>query len=509
MDSSGTGDSDTTGPMPIVSDDLESSEHEVHTSDVTSTYEDDFQPFALPDAVDEPADGPFAGDLPLVEIPAPIPLAAYPVLDMLLNADVDDDVDLFDDEPLEDDVEGEALLAVGDLLLLADAPAEESPAHSPVPDSFESVASAPSHTQSAQHFSHGSNPDRASSAAPAPSFAFDHDIEEDSDPVFPPGFDPDQDIEFIPLDQPMEDPVDPVDLADPAFADHADFEMAFDDPEPAVAPEPVATPDPVFEHDPIHAGIPIVDLVIADLPVDDHPVDAPLLESDHVVAAAQADAPLIADAPVDPIVAPLPDPVPLEPDHALFATHIDPRYAHTQNGWIDADDELPPFPPHTTDTRHMDFPSPFAQFTPPARPGEGSSAHPFGHVPTSIPVVPQFSTAIPPVPPFSVPPFAPTSEPFLWTSPPIMPPSDPYHPFHMGYSIKDVLMSFVVQQEALTRRIQELERAQPPPCQCQGQTHPASSQPLRPLPPDSAARLLALEQQMASWLRSQRDTEED
>ncbi|KAM0000878.1 hypothetical protein Hdeb2414_s0402g00886701 [Helianthus debilis subsp. tardiflorus] len=286
MDSSGTGESDTTGPRPIVSDDLVSLEHEIHTSDVTSTDEDDFQPFALPDAVDEPADGPFAGNLPLVEIPAPIPLASYPVLDMLLDADVDDDVDFFDDEPLEDDIEGEALLADGGLLLLADAPAEESPAHSPVPDSFESVASAPSHTHDAQHFSHGSDPDRASSAAP--SFAFDHDIEEDSDPVFPPGFDPDQDIEFIPLDQPMEDPVDPV---DPAFLDHADFEMAFDNPEPAMALEPVAAHDPVFEHDPIHAGAPIVDPVIDDLPVDDHPVDAPLFEGDHVVAADHIDAP--------------------------------------------------------------------------------------------------------------------------------------------------------------------------------------------------------------------------
>ncbi|KAJ0814068.1 hypothetical protein HanPSC8_Chr17g0781121 [Helianthus annuus] len=465
MDSSGTGDSDTTGPRPIVSDDLESSEHEVHTSDVTSTDEDDFQPFALLDAVDEPADGPFAGDLPLVEIPAPIPLVVYPAYDMLLDADADDDVDLFDDEPLEDDVQGEALLAAGDLLLLADAPTEESPAHSHIPDYFESVASAPSHTQDAQHFSHGSDPDRASSVAPAPSFAFDHDIEEDSDPVFPPGFDPDQDIEFIPLDQPMEDPVDPVgpvDPIDPAF----DFEMAFDDPEPAMALEPVAAPDPVFEHDPIHAGMPVVDPVIADLPINYHSGDAPLLEGDHVVAADQADAPFIADVPVDPVVAPLPDPVPLEPEHALFATHIDPRYAHTQNGWIDADDELPPVPPHTTDARHIDSSFSFPQFTPPARPGEGSSAHPFGHVPVSIPVVPQFSTAIPPVPPFSVPPFDPASEPFLWTSPPVMPPTDPYHPFHMGYSIEDVLMSFVVQQEALTRRIQELERAQTPPCKC-------------------------------------------
>ncbi|KAF5806280.1 hypothetical protein HanXRQr2_Chr05g0219501 [Helianthus annuus] len=503
MDSSDTGDSDTTGPRPIVSDDLESSEREVHTSDVTSTDEDDFQPFALPDGADELADGPLAGDLPLVEIPAPIPLAVYPAYDLLLDADADGDVDLFDDELLEDDDEGEALLAAGDLLLIADAPAEESLAHSPVPDSLESVASAPSHTQSAQHFSHGSDPDRASSVAPALSFAFDHDVEEDSDPVFPPAFDPDQEIEFIHLDQPMVDPVDPV---DPAFADDADFDMEFVDPEPAMALEPVVAPDPVLEHDPIHAGIPI-DPVIADPPIDDHPVDAPLLEGDHVVAADPVDAPLI-DAPIDPVVAPLPDPVPLEPEHALFATHIDSRYAHTQNGWIPADDEIPPIPPPATDTRHVDTSFSFPQFTPPARPGEGSSAHPFGHVPVSIPVIPPSSTAIPPVPPFSVPPFDPASEPFLWSSLPVMPPTDPYHPFHMGYSIEDVLMSFVVQHEAHTRRIQELEKAQPPPCQCQGQTHPTSSQHPRPLPPDYAARLSALEQQVASWLRTQRAMEE-
>ncbi|KAM0000877.1 hypothetical protein Hdeb2414_s0402g00886691 [Helianthus debilis subsp. tardiflorus] len=392
---------------------------------------------------------------------------------MLLDADVDDDVDFFDDEPLEDDIEGEALLADSGLLLLADAPAEESPAHSPVPNSFESVASAPSHTHDAQHFSHGSDPDTASSAAP--SFAFDHDIEEDSDPVFPPGFDQDQDIEFIPLDQPMEDPVDPV---DPAFADHADFEMAFDDPEPAMALELVAAHDPMFEHDPIHAGAPIVDPVI-----DDHPIDAPLLEGHHVVAADHIDAPLIADVPADPLVAPLLDPMPVQFDRALFKAHVDPRDEHAQNGWIDADDELPPIPPHTTDARHIDSSFSFAQYTPPARPGEGSSAHPFGHVPTSVPVIPQFPSTIPPVPPFSVPPFDPASEPFLWTSPPVMPPSDPYHPFHMGYSIEDVLMSFVVQQEALTLRIQELERARLPQCQCQGQTHPAHLQPPRLLLP--------------------------
>ncbi|KAM0062092.1 hypothetical protein Hdeb2414_s0004g00144001 [Helianthus debilis subsp. tardiflorus] len=301
MDSTGTSDSDTTGPRPIVSDDLESSEREVHTSDVTSTDEDDFQPFALPDGADELADGPLAGDLPLVEIPAPIPLASYPAYDLLLDADDDGDVDLFDDEPIEDEVQGEALLAAGDLLMIADAPAEESPAHSPAPDSFESVASAPSHAQSAQHYSHVLDPDRASSVAPVPSFVFDHDDVEDSDPVFPPGFDPDQDIEFIPMDQPMEDPVGPVDPVDPIDLEF-DFEMAFDDPEPAIAPEQVAALDPVLEHDPVHADIPI-DPVIADPPIVDHPVDAPLLEGDHVIAADHVDPPLIVDAPVDPFVA--------------------------------------------------------------------------------------------------------------------------------------------------------------------------------------------------------------
>ncbi|KAM0064763.1 hypothetical protein Hdeb2414_s0003g00106871 [Helianthus debilis subsp. tardiflorus] len=186
--------------------------------------------------------------------------------------------------------------------------------------------------------------------------------------------------------------------------------------------------------------------------------------------------------------------MPVQFDRALFEAHIDPRDEHAQNGGLTLmmSSHLFPHisPMHVTLIPLFLIP----QFTPPARPEEGSSAHSFGHVPVSIPVVPQFSTVVPPVPPFSVPPFDPASEPFLWTSPPIMPPSDPYHPFHMGYSIEDVLMSFVVQQEALTRRIQELERAQPPPCQCQCQTHPASSQHPRPLLPDPAARLLALEQ---------------
>ncbi|KAJ0599251.1 hypothetical protein HanIR_Chr03g0102761 [Helianthus annuus] len=240
---------------------------------------------------------------------------------------VADDVDLFDEDPLEDDFEGEAHIAAGDLLLLADAPVEEAPIHSPVPDSFESVASAPSHAQGVQHHSHDTDPDRASSTAlaPAPSFEFGHDVDDNLDPVFPPGFDPDHDIEFIHLDQPMEDPVAPV---DPMFADPADFKMEFDDLEPAVATEPVDAPVLALEHDLDHADAPAVVPLVDDVPVDDHPIVAPLLEDDHDVDA-HIDAPHVADIPADPVVAPLPDPVPVQFNHAPFATHVDPRYAHT------------------------------------------------------------------------------------------------------------------------------------------------------------------------------------
>ncbi|KAF5795287.1 hypothetical protein HanXRQr2_Chr08g0337851 [Helianthus annuus] len=348
--------------------------------------------------------------------------------------------------------------------------------------------------------------------APAPSFEFDHDIDDDSDPVFPPGFDPDHDIEFIHLDQPMEDPVAP---ADPLFVDPADFDMEFDDPEPAVAPEPVVAPDPAFEHDPEHADAPAVAPLVDDLPVDDHPVVVPQLVDDHVAIDAHVDAPHVADIPADPVVAPHPDPMPAMFDRAPFATHIDPRYAHSHNGWIDDDDDFPPFvvpvtppvapvlapvsvpvdvpliPTHTTDVHRTDLPVTFLQDIPPPRPGEGSSRQPFGHVPfvlrgdQFVPQIPH-PTFVPPVIPSAVPSFAPSSEPFLWTSPPIMPPSDPYHPYHVGYSTEDILKSFMIQQEALTRRVQELERAQRLPCQCQ--TPPAVSHPPCPLSPDSAAR---------------------
>ncbi|KAJ0548624.1 hypothetical protein HanIR_Chr08g0385841 [Helianthus annuus] len=465
-------DSDTTGPLPIVSDDTISSEHEVHTSDYTSTDDDDFQrrlaviPAPIPFA-DEPIDDPPAEYLPLVVIPAPIPLAVYPAYDLLLDAEADGDVDLFEDEPFEDEIPDAAPLPAGDLLMITGAPVEDSPAHSPVPDSFESVASAPSHEVSAPHFVHDSDPDQASSAAPIPSYAFEHDDIEDSDP-------------------------------------------------PALAPEQAVALDPVHEHDLVHAGVPD-EPILADPPVGDHLVDIPLIVDDHVIAGDPVvdppfvDPPLIADipvdhpvehvAPVDPVIAPF-DPVPLEPEHALFADHMDPPDEEAQHGWIPADEDVPPLPPQIPVTRHDDFSFQIPQFVPPAGPGEGSSAHPFGHVPMPMPFMPQMSSVPSSVSPVHAAPFDPTSMPLLWSSSSPMPPTDTYHPFHMGYTIEDVLMSFVHQHESHTKRLQELERAQMPPCSCHGQIH-SPLQPGRSLLSDFAARLFTLEQQVASVIRTQ------
>ncbi|MFS7972719.1 hypothetical protein Hanom_Chr09g00848071 [Helianthus anomalus] len=512
MDSPATGDSDTTGPLPIVSDDIISSEHEVHTSDHTSTDDDDFQPFALPEGAYESIDGDPAEYLPLVVIPAPIPLASYPAYELLPDAEADGDVDLYEDEPFEDEVPDAAPLPAGGLLMIVGAPVGDSPVHSPVPDSFESVASAPSHEVSAPQFMHDSDPDQASSAAPIPSYAFEHDDIEDSDPVFPPGFDPDHDIEYIPMDQHMEDHADPVDPIDPEF----DFDMAFDDPEPSLAPEKAAAFDPMHEHDLVHADVP-VEPVLADPPVGDLPVDdVPLLVADHAIDPF-VDPPLIADVPVDhhvdhvvpvdPVIAPF-DPVPIEPEHALFADRMDPPVEEAQHGWIPTDEDVPPLPPQIPVSRHADFSFQIPHFVPLAGPGEGSSAHPFGHIPMSMPFMPQMSSVPPSISPFLVAPFDPTSEPLLWSTPPVMPPTDPYHPFHMGHTIEDLLMSFVHQHESHTQRLQELERAQLPPCPCHGQTS-SPFQPFRSIPPDYAARLLTLEQQIASVIRTQQAMEED
>ncbi|XP_022040531.1 proline-rich protein 36-like [Helianthus annuus] len=417
--SSDTGVSDTLDPMAMVSDDKIPSEREVYTSDTTNTEDDDFQPFALPDVGVEPTDGLPARDLPLAVIPAPIPLAAFPVVDMPLDVVSDDDIDLFEGDPPE-------------------APVEELPVGSPVPDSFESVASASLHIQGVQHHSSNADPDMALSAAPAPSheFEFDHEVDDDFDPVFPPDFDPDQEIEFIHLDQPLEAPVAPI---EPLFDVPADFDMDLVDPEPFMAPEPIIAPDPALEHDPVH---------------DDAPAFVPPITDPPVVAPSLVD---------DPVVdAPLPDPVPVLIDRAPFAAHIDPRYANTQNGWIDDDDDYPPymllvtppaapvsaptdiplFPLHTTDAHRTDLPITFLQDIPPPRPGKGSSRQPPVSAPPMLSSPFPFTSQFPHVTPPTAPSFIPSSEPFLWTTSPIMPLSDPYHPYHVGYSTEGILTSF-------------------------------------------------------------------
>ncbi|KAJ0637060.1 hypothetical protein HanOQP8_Chr17g0669331 [Helianthus annuus] len=503
VSSSNTGVSDTVDPMAVVSDDEIPSEGDVYTSDTTSTDDDDFQPFALPDIGVEiqPADGIPAGDLPLAVIPAPVPLAAFPGVDVPLDVLSDDDIDLFKEGPPEDDYEGGAPIDADAILPIAEAPVEELPLGSPVPDSLEFVASASLHDQGVQH--HSPDPDVAMSAAPGPSheFEFYHEIDDNFDPVFPPDFDPDQDIEFIHMDQPLETPVAPI---DPLFDIPADFDMDLVDPEPVMAPEPAVAPDPAPEHDPVLDDAPAIAPPIADLPIV---------------------APPVVDDPVVDVL--LPDPVPVLVDRAPFAAHIDPRYADTRNGWIEDDDDHPPFvltvtppvapvsapndiplfPPHTTDVHHTDLPITFLQDIPPPRPGEGSSRQPPVSVPpvlsSSFPFLSQFPHVVPP----AAPSFIPSSEPFLWTTPSIMPLSDPYHPFHVGYATEDILVSLQLQQDALSRRIQELERAPHPPCHCQ--TPFAAPHTPRPLSPDSDVRFLTSEQHIAYLLRVCCALEED
>ncbi|XP_021986009.1 vegetative cell wall protein gp1-like [Helianthus annuus] len=402
--SSDSGVSDTIDPMGITSDDEITTDLEVYTSDTTSTDEDDFQPFALPDFGDDLplADGLLGEDLPLVQIPAPLPLAV-PFEEQPLDALPDDEIDLFIEGPPEGDQDGGA--PMDDDIPLADVPVDdpvvpmvEIPAVDALvvppfealvvealPDPsvsypLESASSATIHAQDVQHYSTDTDSDMAMSAAPV---VF-HD------------FDPDPEIEFIPVE--------------PAPAD----------PELGVAPEPVFAPDPI-------------------------PVDAP------VVAPPAAEV---------PVVAPIPDPMPVFDDLAPFATHIDPRYADTRNGWIEDDDDYPPFVlpftppvvpvfapvdvplfhPHVSDTHRTDLPTTFLQDIPAPHPGEGPSTRPHGHMPP-------MTAAFPYIPPFASTAHtaftssAPSGKPFMWSSPNVTPLSDPYHPFHVGYTADDILIS--------------------------------------------------------------------
>ncbi|XP_021979782.1 proline-rich 33 kDa extensin-related protein-like [Helianthus annuus] len=273
--------------------------------------------------------------------------------------------------------------------------------------------------------------------------------------------------------------------------------MDFVDPEPVVSLEPVIAPDPVPVHDPVLVDAPALAPPMVDIPI---------------VAPPVADVP-VADAPAL---------TPPAVDHALFATHVDPRYADTHNGWIDDDDypsfvlpvtppiapvsaptDVPFFHPHTSDVHCTDLPITFLQDIPPPRPGEGSSRQQPAFAPPVSSFVPFMSQF-----PHTTPSFVPSGEPFLWASPNVMPLSDPYHPFHVGYTKDDILISLQLQQDALSRRIQELERTpHPPPCHCQ--TPFAAPHAPLPLPPDSDVRFLTSEQQIAYLLRVIHALEED
>ncbi|XP_021996226.1 leucine-rich repeat extensin-like protein 1 [Helianthus annuus] len=297
------------------------------------------------------------------------------------------------------------------------------------------------------------------------------------------------------------------------------------------------------------------------MPADHQPapvVPEPVLALDPVPDDAPVIAPPVTDAPIVappvaeiPDVAPIPDPMPIFDDLAPFATHIDPRYANTHNGWIEEDDyppyvipvtphtvpvtapfDIPLFPPHTTDIQRTDLPITFLQDIPPPRPGEGSSRQPFGHTPlmsgysqflpqipypgfvppmsSSVPVtsqVPHTTLPFTPTPHTTYPVSAPMGEPFLWSSPHVIPLSDLYHPFHVEYSIEDTLTSLQLQQDALRRHVQELGRAPHPPCHCQT----PFAAPHAPFPSllDSDIRFLPLDQQVAYLLHFAYALEED
>ncbi|XP_021991256.1 uncharacterized protein LOC110888017 [Helianthus annuus] len=421
--SSESGVSDTIDPIAIVSNDGILPEGEVYTSDTTSSDDDDFQPFALPDFRDDLplADGFHDGDLPLIQIPAPFPLAAFPLEDFPLDDMSDDDVDLFIEGPPEDDQDGGAPIdddvaipvdeiPVVDVILPVEVPVVEVLSGQSGHNSFKSVSSSTLHALGLQRYPSDTDSDTAMSAAPDSPHDFEFDDE--FDPDFPHDHDPDHEVEFIPEEQHVEAPVFPDDQHLDIPADH---ELAPADPEPEIAPEPILALDLLPVHDPI-------------------PVDVPVV------------APPVVDVPA---VAPLPDPITVFVDHAPFATHVDPRYAHTRNGWIEDDDDYPPFVrpvtphfapvqvpvdvpqfyPHVSDVHRMDLPVTFLQDIPLPRPGEGPSSQQHDHIP---PVSSAFQF-MPPFATHAASSSAPTGEPFMWSLPNVMPLSDPYHPFYVGY----------------------------------------------------------------------------
>ncbi|XP_035845250.1 magnetosome-associated protein MamJ-like [Helianthus annuus] len=282
--STDTGVSDTLDPLAIAPDDEILSESEVYTSDTTSTDEDDFQPFALPDFGDNIpiADGPFDGDLPLLQVPAPLPIAAVPLEDL---PHADDDIDLFLEGPPEGDQDGVALmdadvLVAGDPVVDPDVPLAEIPADMPIADpvvpveapikeapfdlfgaySFESVASASLHTQGVQLYFSDSDSDMAMSVAPL--IFLDVDLEPE--------------VEIL-LDEPA--PVGPEPVVD------------YD---PIEAPAVAHLPDPLPE--PGHVDMPDIAPPVIVAPIELPPIpDAPVIDAPIIAQVVPVSAPVHAD----------------------------------------------------------------------------------------------------------------------------------------------------------------------------------------------------------------------
>ncbi|XP_035844006.1 proline-rich receptor-like protein kinase PERK10 [Helianthus annuus] len=393
----------------------------------------------------------------------------------------DDDVDLFIEGPPEGAQDDVAIpldeFPIVDAIAIppVEVPVVEILADPSGPDSFESVSSSTLHALGLQCYPTDTDSDTAMFAAPVPPQDFEFDDE--FDPVFPHDFDPDHESEFVPDEQPFEAPVF---LDDQLLDVPADHELAPADPEPKIAPEPIPAHDPLPEHDPV-------------------PVD------------------------VTVVAPPLHDPIPVLIDHTPFATHVDARYAHTRNGWIEDDDDYPPFVrpvtpppapvhapihiapfhPHESNIHRTDLPVIFLQDIPPPRPGEGPSSQQASHVPfmsATDHFMPQFT--------HTAPSSAPTGEPLMWFLPNVMPISDPHHPFHIGYSRDDLLLSLQLQQDMLSRRVTELERIPRPPPGAGPSQFAAPSAPLFPYP-DFDIRFLTMEQQISCLLHLVHALEEE
>ncbi|KAM0019367.1 hypothetical protein Hdeb2414_s0026g00684671 [Helianthus debilis subsp. tardiflorus] len=168
-----------------------------------------------------------------------------------------------------------------------------------------------------------------------------------------------------------------------------------------------------------------------------------------------------------------------------------------------------------SDVHRIELPIVFLQDIPEPRPeestlGQHSSYDPFA------------STAFPPIPQTaSFAPFTstPLGEPFRWFPPYTMPILDPYNPSNYGgYTWDELLLSFQLQFDVLSRRVLELVLTpHPPPCPCQSTFVPPHSSPSPFAHPYAAfapfqsfdARFLTVKQQISYLLCRVYELEEE